>query len=582
MNKISSANTWGSTVLPTLSRSIQSLGLVACLSYGCTSQAVRERPSPHPVSGTLALSGFVTDADDQTSPGATEHTLLLVPGSDYAGMQDNDIRGFPNGRWVHGWNQVGQRHVRLGRGPWTARFGENEIMRALHRWDDIPLPANAVVTKVSLEIVVEDGIEQPADIMLYEVHRDWNPGSGGVQGDNSSPPAPGEVWWPEAAHGQVEWGLPGASFASDDPGLGDVAPLALATAHYLPGTSKLVFSSSALTGYVQRRVASSKPLLFLLKLSDSDEDLITDELVLYSAEEGDSLSVRRRPKLKVEWHVPTEVVGWKQEVLLENGRSWELPELPTKGANHWAVSFHPKPGYESPEIEVRGGSSSAPSEWRSATIPFEADWDWIQARLVAATNPVLLGTAFESEFADTWVPDAKPEEQSVVWHFTDPLGRELDLRGSYEGHYRWRVAFYPKVPGRWSYHLDHDLNWPPYRSEQVVFDVLSDDLTIVLDHLEELAQRIEASNLRSHHAKFENFGEEFLRLERAGMQLLTPQEFRSARGAQFSSRVDEIRRELGEALPEQPSAYHRKVRHSIKQDIQRELYRAFGIRLYKH
>jgi hypothetical protein len=176
------------------------------------------------------------------------------------------------------------------------------------------------------------------------------------------------------------------------------------------------------------------------------------------------------------------------------------------------------------------------------------------------------------------VPDAKPEDQTVTWHFTDPLGREMHLRGSYEGQFRWRVAFHPKVAGRWSYYLDHDLNWPPYRSEQVVFDVLGDDLTIVLDHLEELAQRIDASNLTTPRAKFERFGDEFLRLERAGIQLLTPEEFRSERGLQFSSRVDEIRRELGKALPAQPSAFTRRVQRSIKQ----ELFRAFDIRLDKH
>jgi hypothetical protein len=561
---------------------LQRLGLVACLLYGCTSEAVRQPPRPRPVGGVLVLSGFVAAAHHDASSGATQHTSLLVPRLSYAGMQDNDIRGFPNGRWVHGWNQVGQRHVRLGRSPATSRFGEKEIMRALHRWDDIPLPTNAAVTHVSLEIVLEAGIEDPADVMLYEVHRDWNPGSGGVQRDNTSPPARGEVWWPEAAHGEVDWGLPGASFASVDPTLGDVSPSALATAPYAPGASKLSLSSGALTGYVQRRVASSKPLLFLLKLSDSDEDLVSDHLVVYSAEEGDSHSDGRRPKLTVEWHVPTEIVGWKREVLLENGRSLELPKLPTKGANRWAVSFHARPGYESPEIEVRGGSSGSSSEWRSAALPFEADWDWVQARLVAARNRVSLGTAFESEFVDTWVPNAKPEDQTVTWHFTDPLGREIELRGSYQGGFRWRVAFHPKVPGRWSYYLDHDLSWPPYRSEQVVFDVLVDDPTIVLDHLEDLAERIEASNLTTARAKFETFGDEFLRLERAGIQLLTPEEFRSERGVQFSSRVDEIRRELGEALPEQPTAYDRKIRRSIKRDIARELRRAFGIRLDKH
>jgi len=162
----------------------------------------------------------------------------------------------------------------------------------------------------------------------------------------------------------------------------------------------------------------------------------------------------------------------------------------------------------------------------------------------------------------------------VTWHFTDPLGRELELHSSYEGQFEWRVAFHPKVPGRWSYCLDHDLNWPPYRSERVVFEVVGDDLTIVLDHLEELAARIEASNLSSRNAKFEAFGHEFLRLERAGIQLLTPEEFRTERGVQFSSRIDEIRRELGEALPDQPTAFTRKIQRSIKRDIKRAVYRA--------
>jgi hypothetical protein len=46
--------------------------------------------------------------------------------------------------------------------------------------------------------------------------------------------------------------------------------------------------------------------------------------------------------------------------------------------------------------------------------------------------------------------------------------------------------------------------------------------------------------------------------------------------------VDEIRRELGKPLPEEPSAFERKVRRSIKRDIAREVYRAFDIRLDKH
>jgi hypothetical protein len=39
----------------------------------------------------------------------------------------------------------------------------------------------------------------------------------------------------------------------------------------------------------------------------------------------------------------------------------------------------------------------------------------------------------------------------------------------------------------------------------------------------------EASNLMSPRAKFEHFGDEFLRIERAGIQLRTPEAFRSKR-----------------------------------------------------
>ena len=63
----------------------------------------------------------------------------------------------------------------------------------------------------------------------------------------------------------------------------------------------------------------------------------------------------------------------------------------------------------------------------------------------------------------------------------------------------------------------------PTRSE---ISHLADDLTIVLDHLEDFAERIEASNLSSRGARSEAFGGELLRLERAGIQLLTPEEVR--------------------------------------------------------
>ena len=111
----------------------------------------------------------------------------------------------------------------------------------------------------------------------------------------------------------------------------------------------------------------------------------------------------------------------------------------------------------------------------------------------------------------------------------------------------------------------------------MLFDVVGDDLTIVLDHLEDLAERIEASNFTTPRARFEIFGDEFLRLERAGIQLHTPETFRSESGVRFSSRIDEIRRKLGRELTEEPSAFDRKVRRSIKRDIARKVYCALDV-----
>ena len=141
-----------------------------------------------------------------------------------------------------------------------------------------------------------------------------------------------------------------------------------------------------------------------------------------------------------------------------------------------------------------------------------------------------------------------------------------------KGTFGGAVAFHPKVPRRWRYYLDHDLNWPPYRSEHVVFDVLVDDLTIVLDHLEDFAARIDASNLTTYVRSSTPSVTSSCDWSTPGF-VLTPETFRSEWGVQFSARVDEIRRELGRPLPEQPSAYTRKIRRSIKRDISRKVYR---------
>ena len=143
-------------------------------------------------------------------------------------MTDNDIRGFLDGGFIWGWNQATQIHVRLGRNGEFSRpmYGEVELSRVLQRWDGITLPPDSEISTCRLTLQVEEGPEGPLRLFVYAVARDWRPGSGGEDGNNVSVPKPGEVWWRDAAYGEVPWGLPGVGFASDaHPEADTAAPL---------------------------------------------------------------------------------------------------------------------------------------------------------------------------------------------------------------------------------------------------------------------------------------------------------------------------------------------------------------------
>src|SRR5690606_35668650 len=109
---------------------------------------MRALPSPPSLRGTVNVSLFRSLPDNGAN--LTELALLhrhsWVRGRKYEGMEDNDIRGFLDGRFVAAWNQPSQVHVRLGR-TWRNwyRFGERELFRVLHRWDGIRLPPGAVI-----------------------------------------------------------------------------------------------------------------------------------------------------------------------------------------------------------------------------------------------------------------------------------------------------------------------------------------------------------------------------------------------------------------------------------------------------
>jgi hypothetical protein len=185
-----------------------------------------------PARGRPRVSAFGGDAGG--APPAA-HVSVFVDGADYSGMEDNDLRGFLDGVFEYGWNQVGQRHLRIGRRAESPRFGEYEILRNLHRWDGIDLPAGAAVTDAVLQLEIEEPAPFAARLMLYEVKQDWYPGGGGTLRNNVSPPLEGEVWWNERAHGRAPWGLPGVGYASESDPAADTAAAPLADALLRPG-----------------------------------------------------------------------------------------------------------------------------------------------------------------------------------------------------------------------------------------------------------------------------------------------------------------------------------------------------------
>ena len=84
-------------------------------------QAAPPRPS---ASGRLRVSLHGSPQGDRST-----HSHRFVKGAGYASMDDNDLRGFLDGRFQYGWNQPSQVHVRLGRRHSSPRYGETELFR---------------------------------------------------------------------------------------------------------------------------------------------------------------------------------------------------------------------------------------------------------------------------------------------------------------------------------------------------------------------------------------------------------------------------------------------------------------------
>jgi hypothetical protein len=508
-------------------------------------------PPPPPeaslVDGTLRVSLL---GEGEAAAGLL-HETSFVNGVGYAGLADNDIRGFLDGRFQYGWNQPLQAHVRAGRRHSSPRYGETELFRILQRWSDLGLPPDAEVESAELRVEVEFGLERELRLLLYAVGGDWDPGRGGTRGDNSSPPEPGDVWWGERAHGELDWGLPGVGFRSDVHPGADTPTTALAHAVYEPGGAELAFASEALAQHVESCARDGQPVRLLLKLSDRFEDDPDTLLYFYSGEHGDHRNAVRRPRLQLRWRAG-EVASLEREILLEPGAVYRTGPMPVADASRIAASFSPRAGSAGVTLEVREGEVSP---WRPLVGPvaIEPGDGWVELRAIAGLQPVALGRPFETWLRDTWLPTGPPEGQEVTFTFRSPGGESFERRAEYRGDYTFAVGFEPMELGRWEYSFSHEFEHP-YESALGVFDVIPLERAGVVAALRALLLKAEAvSATAAGEGGVPDLGPRFWRLERALLSLETPESFRSADGRERFALLTRIREVVGgRPVPESP------------------------------
>lgn len=484
---------------------------------------------PASVSGVLRVSfhgSSETPSDRRTSQTGLSHAAVWVRGPNYESIADNDIRGFVDGRFKFARNQATQVHVRLGRRLNGAFAGGWELCRILHRWDDVELPPASTVTGARLELDIEVGPERELELFLYEMRKDWGPGGGGVHRDNGGPPAEGEVWWNESRRGVAMWGMPGAGFASDVHPDADTPAAALARGRYVPRAETVGFESPALAAYIDKRVSAGEPLLFMIKLSDYQEDLRGTLLNVYSSNHGDTRNTANRPRLRLEWISRSEVFQVERHITLEHGRTALLPRISAPDSTMVSATFIPDEGSASPRLVVRGGKGGEVEEFRQAAIPVKGDWDWVQVMLDAHVNPTPLGEPFVASIRDTWVTTGPPEEQEVLWEFISPSGVRHEAPGEYAGSFEWEVRFLPDELGRWRYVWRQTFTGDLFESAVGVFDVTPGRKEDLEEKMRLFVERVQESELSAGSQRINQFGEELMRFERAFMSLETPVFFR--------------------------------------------------------
>jgi hypothetical protein len=304
-------------------------------------------------------------------------------------------------------------------------------------------------------------------------------------------------------------------------------------------------------------VRDGRPLLFLIKLADIHEDVPGSLLSLYSANYGDSGNLGQRPHLTLEWESAAERQTLERSIFLEYGRSYTLPRLQTDGLAWHAVSFDAEAGRAAPTIQIRGGVGDRVSPWWTAgSSPFERRLDWLELRLLAASQPIALGDAFTAAFDQLWVRTKLPQDRTARCVFLSPGGARHEIVSDYSGGSDWSVTFVPDELGPWRYYWVHDFDSRsvpgPHRTHEGTFDVIGGDRDNVRRQLKRLAESIRENWLEDGDLRLAKFGVRFSKLERAAFQLETPATLRSESGAELRQLLREVRTLLaGKPVPDQ-------------------------------
>ena len=511
------------------------LGLVCFVLSGCNTAADDDRRrvgrdafidvsrGEESICGILRVDIIDPHVDSQGNGSGGIYVNTFRRGTNYHGMEDNDIRGYLDGSFKEGWNQVSQTHLRLGRRGRNPAFGEFELFRNLQRWADLPLPLAANILDANIKLSLQSGPPFAVDVAVYGVLKDWNPGSGGVNGDNNSPPEPGDVWWVDAKYGNTPWSRAGASHASDTDTNADTGGQPLAISRYDPnGSQELVFSSDSLTRYVDAQIKSGKPILLLYKLLDNFEDSPGSVIELWSANFGVDGSTRR-PTLEIRWKSADSVAANTYPLALEPGRAMIIQNIAVGGKRTVATSFvrapelvassSPKGCSQQPHLEYQTTGSGI--GWIPLVGPATIDARSIDIRVSAVTRPVPLGTDFVAQIRDTWVISGDPENQDVHWDFESPDGRQFSQTSEYLGDYSWRISLKTDAIGRWHYRWHHALAGHQVESDVHDFDVVAWERDDIASGLTSLRNAIQASGAEPKSHEMLPYELSFMRLERA-------------------------------------------------------------------